>query len=255
MSKGIILPLLASLVAFTACKTSKPVASARAGGQSALHLELRQSKVEGANYLLFLPAGYSASDRKEWPLILFLHGAGERGNDVSKVAVHGPPKVAPNMPDFPFIVLSPQCPDGQIWSKSTLLALLSETQKKYRVDASRIYLTGLSMGGYGTWDLGLSYPEKFAAIAPICGGGEWITILLSSPQKSEALRSLGVWAFHGADDTVVPPSESERMVEKLRKSGVKEAKLTIYPGTGHDSWTATYSNPDFYSWLLQHKRL
>ncbi len=209
------------------------------------------------NYLLFLPKGYEAAKNpqsRRWPLILFLHGAGERGTDIWKVAVHGPPKNVATHPDFPFIVVSPQCPDGQIWSKETLLALLDEVIEKYAVDKQRVYLTGLSMGGYGTWDLGLSGPERFAAMAPICGGGELITLLLSSGQKSTALKSLGIWAFHGAKDPVVPLHESERMIDFVKKAGASEARLTVYPEATHDAWTETYNNPELYEWFLKHRR-
>ncbi len=109
----------------------------------------------------------------------------------------------PHSTDFPFIIVSPQCPEGQIWSKEVLLKLLEEITANHAVDTSRIYLTGLSMGGYGTWDLGLAYPEKFAAIVPICGGGQKISLLLSRRDKGPALKTLGVWAFHGGKDPVV----------------------------------------------------
>jgi predicted peptidase len=186
--------------------------------------------------------------------MLFLHGAGERGTNVWKVATHGPPKNLTDHPDFPFILVSPQCPDGQTWSRDVLLALLDEITRTYRVDTNRVYLTGLSMGGYGTWELGLTHPEKFAAIAPICGGGTFISLLLSSREKADALKTLGVWAFHGAKDPVVPVSESERMVDAARKRGIKEVKLTIYPEAQHDAWTETYRNAGLYKWFLEHER-
>ncbi len=204
------------------------------------------------NYLLFLPKGYEDKGEKKWPLILFLHGAGERGNDIWKVAVHGPPKQATNLVEFPFIVVSPQCPDNQVWKSEELLRLLDDVRGRYAVDPTRVYLTGLSMGGYGTWSLGLTHPEQFAAIAPICGGGEIINVLLAGP-RTKALQTMGIWAFHGAKDSVVPLQESERMVNALGKIGVK-AKLTVYPEADHDSWSETYKNPEFYQWLLQHQR-
>jgi predicted peptidase len=111
------------------------------------------------------------------------------------------------------------------------------------------------MGGYGTWDLGTAYPERFAAIAPVCGGGDFIRVLLATPQKRAALTSLGVWAFHGAKDSVVPLQESERMVSLLKKTGCSDVQLTVYPEANHDSWTETYNNPDFYAWLLKHRRV
>ncbi len=219
----------------------------------------RQFKVEKtqtleARYLLFLPKGFDQKVDKRWPLMLFLHGAGERGTNVWKVATHGPPKHVTSHPDFPFILVSPQCPEGQVWSKDILMALLDEIERQYPVDTTRVYLTGLSMGGYGTWDVGLSYPERFAAIAPICGGGELITPLLASGDQAQALKTLGVWAFHGGKDPVVPTSESERMVAALKRFGVNEVKLTIYPDAGHDAWTETYNNPELYQWLLSHQR-
>jgi predicted peptidase len=212
------------------------------------------TRKEKLNYLLFLPEGYRAKGEQSWPLLVFLHGAGERGSDLKKVAVHGPPMVAPRKKDFPFILVSPQCPEGQIWSRDVLTALVDRVIKDYRVDPSRVYLTGLSMGGYGTWDLGLANPDKFAALVPICGGGNLITALLTSPDKEAALKTLAVWAFHGAKDPVVPVSESERMVAVLKRRGVSEVKLTVYPEASHDAWTETYNNPELYSWLLQHRR-
>jgi predicted peptidase len=208
-----------------------------------------------ADYLLFLPKGYQPKGAQRWPLILFLHGAGERGQDLRKVAVHGPPKIVKQRPDLPFIVVSPQCPDGQSWSDDVVLALLDHVLKKYQVDPARVYLTGLSMGGFGTWSLGVKYPERFAAIAPICGGGDILGVLLSSSkEKSAALKSLGVWAFHGAKDPVVKLEESERMIAALKKAGVKDLELTIYPDAQHDSWTETYNNDKLYQWFLQHER-
>jgi predicted peptidase len=220
--------------------------------QTAKQFKLKKSLT--TDYLLFLPQGYNARERKTWPLILFLHGAGERGSDVSKVATHGPAKYIKAHPDFPFILVSPLCPAGRIWSNDTLLELLDGVSQEYSIDANRIYLTGLSMGGYGTWNLGPAYPEKFAAIAPICGGGEMLSLLLSHSDKPEALNSLGIWAFHGAKDPVVPLAETERMVDLAKKAGVQEVKLTIYPEAQHDSWSETYKNPELYQWLLAHAR-
>ncbi len=232
----------------------EPVYKPNTPMQTPKHLTVRQTREVNLDYLLFLPKGYTERKNERWPLILFLHGAGERGNDIWKVAVHGPPKNVAQHPDFPFIVVSPQCPEGQIWSDESLLVLLDEVFKKYSVDRERVYLTGLSMGGYGTWNLGLKFPERFAAIVPICGGGELITVLLSSGQKASALKSLGIWAFHGAKDPVVPLEESQRMVNLLKKAGVSDVQLTVYPEATHDAWTETYTNPELYQWLLKHKR-
>jgi predicted peptidase len=212
-----------------------------------------------ADYLLFLPKGYEASADKRWPLILFLHGAGERGTNVWQVDIHGPAKYIADHPDFPCLLVAPQCPAYETWSEDTLVALLDEVCAKYKVDPQRVYLTGLSLGGFGTWGLGLSHPERFAAMAPICGGGDIGHVLLAlhgftTPQTKQALKGLPVWAFHGGKDNVVPPAESERMVQALKGLGANEVKLTIYPEATHNSWEQTYSNPEFYQWLLAHKR-
>src|SRR5436190_4387622 len=206
------------------------------------------------NYLLFLPDGYSATSKKRWPLILFLHGMGERGNDPWKVKVHGPPKVAEKMSNFPFVVVSPQCPDGQWWSSEALIALLDDVVDRYKIDTNRIYLTGLSMGGFGAWSLALEYPERFAAVAPICGGGNPRYPMSYDAARKSALKALPFWVFHGDKDTAVTIDESQRMVDALKKFGC-DVKFTIYPGVGHDSWTQTYSNPELYEWFLQHERV
>jgi predicted peptidase len=212
------------------------------------------TKTVKVNYLLFLPRDYASAGAKRWPLILFLHGAGERGSDLQKVAIHGPPKIVEPKSDFQFIVVSPQCPEGETWDNDGLIGLLDEVMAKYRVDPSRVYLTGLSMGGYGTWNLGLAHPDRFAAIAPICGGGETIKVKLATRTKAQAVKSLGIWAFHGAKDPVVSPEESERMVTALQKAGCEDIKLTLYPEASHDSWTETYNNPELYAWFLRHQR-
>ena len=214
-------------------------------GQSEKNFEKTIEKTIQCKYLLFLPEDYGQTDKK-WPLMLFLHGAGERGSNLDLVAKHGPPKIVKEKKDFPFIVVSPQCPSDQWWPDKveTLIHLLDEIVATYDVDEQRVYLTGLSMGGYGTWSLGCAYPDRFAAIAPICGGGRRFF--------ARRLRNTPVWAFHGAKDRVVPPSESEQMVKAINAVGGK-AKLTIYPDAYHDSWTRTYENPELYEWLLKHR--
>jgi len=154
--------------------------------------------------------------------------------------------------------VSPLCPAGQSWSNETLLALLDEITVHYQVDSDRVYLTGLSMGGYGAWSLALAHPERFAAVIPICGGGSMIDPALAAlgytPERKEALKKLPIWVFHGGKDTVIPPSESERMVEAVKHLGSDKVKLTIYPEANHNSWAQTYTNAEVYSWLLEHKR-
>jgi predicted peptidase len=198
-------------------------------------------------YLLFLPQDYGISPDKKWPLILFLHGAGERGDDLELVKIHGIPKIVERRPDFPFVVLSPQCPDEATWwdQQLTLKALLDEIVANYAVDTACIYLTGLSMGGFGTWSMAMAYSKLFAAIAPICGGG--------FPEFASQLKDIPVWAFHGAEDKTVKPEVSQRMVDALRACG-GNVRFTVYPGVGHDSWTQTYDNPELYEWFLQHTR-
>ena len=205
-----------------------------------------------SKYLLFLPAGYAKDTTKKWPLMLFLHGAGERGTNLNLVAVHGPPKLVQERPDFPFIVVSPQCPSGKTWTEEVILSLLDDVIETHRVDVTRIYLTGLSMGGYGTWNMVATHPELFAAVAPICGGGDPIKIALAGSKK-ESIKSLPVWAFHGGKDSVVPLAESERMIKALKDIG-NDAKLTVFPEAGHDSWTEAYNKQELFDWFLQHSR-
>lgn len=232
---------------------SKPT-SPRAGQQTACVLQRKFSRTDRLKYLLFLPQGYDAHSRQHWPLLLFLHGAGERGSNLKLVTKHGPPKVVPHQPGFPFVVVSPQCPARTTWEPEILGALLDEVIVRHRVDRKRVYLTGLSMGGFGAWRLAIAEPQRFAALAPICGGGDVLPIFLAEPARERALRSLPVWAFHGAHDEIVPVSESERMVGALRRAGATDVRLTVYADAGHDSWTETYNNPKLYEWLLSHSR-
>jgi predicted esterase len=196
-------------------------------------------------YLVYLPPEYNSSAETKWPLILFLHGAGERGDSLNMVKRHGPPKLVEEGRDFGFIIISPQCPSKQWWSADLLNRLLDEVITQYRVDEERIYVTGLSMGGFGTWDLASEYPQRFAAIAPICGGGH--------PEQAWNMRHLPVWVFHGAKDEVVSIGLSEIMVQSLKKYNGK-VRYTVYPEAHHDSWTETYNNPELYEWFLQNKR-
>ncbi len=214
--------------------------------QTAQEFEARLTRSVNVQYWLFLPQDYRRNGDQKWPLILFLHGAGERGTDLELVKKHGPPKILEQRRDFPFIVVSPQCPRGEFWSDDALLALLDQVLAQHAVDRKRVYLTGLSMGGYGTWSLAARAPERFAAIAPICGGGMTIW--------GRRLRNTPVWVFHGAQDPLVPLEESERMVEALRRAGNEQVRLMVYPDAGHDSWTETYDNEQLYQWFLSHSR-
>ncbi|HPC95888.1 MAG TPA: prolyl oligopeptidase family serine peptidase [Sedimentisphaerales bacterium] len=219
--------------------------AAMGAGQSEQKLRTEIARKVEIDYLLYLPEGYGEKDQK-WPLMLFLHGAGERGDNLDLVKKHGPAKLVEQGKNYPFIVVSPQCPSGQWWTEKTdaLMALLDEIELNYAVDSCRIYLTGLSMGGFGTWTLACRHPERFAAIAPICGGGEWYL--------ADRLQNVPVWAFHGAQDSVVPLALSQTMVQAVERAG-GSAKLTVYPEANHDSWTATYDNPELYEWFLSHR--
>ena len=179
------------------------------------------------------------------PLILFLHGRGERGADLGLLKRHGLPKRLTAQP-LPCLVLSPQCPGDSWWpyELDALDALLDDALVRYEVDERRVYLTGLSMGGYGAWHWAVRRPESFAALAPVCGGGD--------PARACALKSMPVWAFHGAEDMVVPLEKSEEMVAAVNACG-GNARLTVYPGVGHDSWTRTFENPELYDWLFEQK--
>lgn len=198
------------------------------------------------HYLLFLPKGYDASDKtKQWPLMLFLHGSGERGENLELVKMHGPPKIVEAKPDFEFIVVSPQCPKESRWQADELLQLIDQVSKAHAVDPNRLYVTGLSMGGSGTWQLAAAQPQRFAAIAPICGRAD----LDSAPQ----IKHLPIWVFHGAKDSATSVEHNKAIVAALKAAG-GEPKFTLYPDAGHDSWTETYNNPEFYAWLLTQRK-
>lgn len=205
-------------------------------------------------YLVYVPPGFGTNRNEGWPLMLFLHGSGERGTNPQRTAIHGPLNLVKQGTNFPFIIIAPLCPAGEQWQNDSLLLLLDHVTKKFAVDESRVYLTGLSMGGYGTWNLAFAHPERFAAIAPVCGGGLLLDLIIPSDDTVRKLKALPIWAFHGGKDTVVPVEESEQLVNRLRELGVKNVKLTVYPNAKHNSWTETYNNPELYTWLLGQRR-
>ncbi len=250
MSDAILLTLGLFLVLATALQAADPADPAGPSEQAEQSVTIAVGEGDDAKkvemrYLLFVPKDYD-KDGRAVPLMLFLHGAGERGEDLQLVAKHGPPKIVKTKKDFPFIVVSPQCPRGRFWRKSNLLGLIDHIVATYNVDASRVYVTGLSMGGFGTWVLTADQPQRFAAAVPICGGGD--------PDNAKQLVDVPIWAFHGGKDQVVQLARSEAMVDAIREAGGAKVKLTVYPEAGHDSWTATYDNPEVYKWLLSHKR-
>ncbi len=199
----------------------------------------QKSMVQYTNYLLFVPDVKPTNG--QYPLLLFLHGSGERGNDLNLLKKHGPPSFLDDTTDFPFVVVSPQCPKNRNWDTQNLLTLLDHIESTLPIDKNKIYVTGLSMGGFATWNLAQAAPERFAAIAPICGGGNLERLCI--------MRDVPTWVFHGAKDTAVPFEESDRLVKQLNEYG-SEVKYTLYPDLGHDSWTETYQNQKLYSWLL-----
>jgi predicted peptidase len=198
-------------------------------------------------YLLSKPEGYEAGKEKKWPLVVFLHGSGERGDDLEKVKVHGPPKLIAAGRPFPAVIASLQCPKDELWNPHGVKAVTDHLIKTERIDPARVYLTGLSMGGFGTWETAFEYPDTYAAIAPICGGAgvRWV--------QARRIAHLPAWIFHGDKDGAVPVEFSHKIHDALKKTGAP-VKLTIYPGVGHDSWTATYENPEFWAWLFGQTR-
>ena len=202
-------------------------------------------------YLLYLPDGYYEKIDQRWPLVLFLHGRGERGADLNLLRQYGVPKHVDAGDDLPFIAISPQCPLSHEWPDlvGTLGRLVDEAVTHLPVDPERVYLTGLSMGSRGGWLLAVDKPERFAALALICGR-------IPAPDFLErvgALKDKPIWVFHGAKDPVVPVENSEKIVATLMAAG-GEPKLTIYPEADHDSWTQAYNTPELFPWLLAQRR-
>jgi predicted peptidase len=208
----------------------------------------KDSDGQESRYVLFIPYDYKGD--RPYPLILFLHGAGESGTDGEKPAKVGiGPAIRRQDKTFPFITIFPQVrkrglaawgpdsPDGK-----RALAILEEVEKEFQVDRKRVYLTGLSMGGYGTWTMATRYPDRWAAIAPICGGGD--------PSQAEKIKHLPCWCFHGDQDRAVPVTRSRDMMKALWAAG-GHPNYTEYPGVGHNSWDRAYATADLYDWFLK----
>ncbi len=197
-------------------------------------------------YLKYLPKGYD--ENKKYPLVIFLHGAGERGQDLENVAKHGYMKyVKSESKEYPFIFIAPQCPENKYWGcyAESLIAFLDYIEQSLPVDKDRIYLTGLSMGGTGTWMLAMADPDRFAAIVPVCGSGVcW---------NGGSIAKIPVYAYHGDCDDIVPIYESVTMIRAINKTG-GNAKLKICYGVGHNAWDFAYTDEKLLEWLLkQHK--
>ncbi|MDC0279010.1 alpha/beta hydrolase-fold protein [bacterium] len=201
------------------------------------------------SHLLYLPEGYDENQATKWPLVLFLHGRGESNGPLSLVAKWGPPRFAQEGKSLPFILISPQCPRSGSWSddkrQNQLDQLLKESCDSLNVDTTRIYLTGLSMGGYGSWTMAANHPEQFAAVIPICGGGD--------PSQASKLTKIPIWVFHGDRDNAVPIKKSISMVEAIQKNGGESIRFTTLEHVGHNSWSSAYAMPELVQWMLQHK--
>lgn len=195
-------------------------------------------------FWLYLPGRYAESEEK-LPLIIYLHGSSRRGTEIESVKANGLPPLLDTKDDFEFVVASPQAlakyPWQKCWRPDDLIILLEHLLENCRIDPDRVYLTGLSMGGYGTWATVAKHAERFAAAVPICGGGD--------PEWGKSIGDLPIHAFHGDADFIVPVERSSEMVEAVNNAG-GNAQLTVYPNVGHDSYTRTYANPELYRWLL-----
>jgi predicted peptidase len=217
-------------------------------------------------YQVYVPADFRS--KKSWPVILFLHGAGERGSDgLLQTDVGLPHAIRQNADRFPFVVVIPQCSKETIWGapdmEAQALAALDHSIKEFHGDRSHVYLTGLSMGGFGTWEFAVSNPGRFAALVPICSGvrplKDWpgLRVTLADDAKNadpyaEVARRIGktpVWMFHGDADQAVPVEESRHMAEALKAAGA-EFKYSEYPGVNHNSWDKAYAEPELVPWLL-----
>lgn len=207
------------------------------------------------NYLLYLPPGYAADSTQRWPLILYLHGLGDRGDNIEMVRPYGLAKVVEQKirqgEAFPFIVVSPQNPPTTFWGQhvDALHALLEEISATYAVDRTRQYVTGISDGGFATWGLAITYPDQFAALAPVASGSYSADI----NRQVCALKDAPVWAFHGEKDSLIPVEPAQRLIDTLKACG-GNARLTVFSGLDHVVWDETYTNPELYTWLLAHRR-
>lgn len=243
--------LLTSIVAIACCSILiSPSLAQEAKSESSaagkqVELSLETSDGATVDYLLYLPKNYE--NGKSVPMMLFLHGRGESNGPLSLVSKWGPPKMAASGEDFPFIIVSPQCPREDYWSSDVqvkrLKELLGKIESDYSIDKSKVYLTGLSMGGYGSWRMAAELPGKFAAVVPVCGGGK--------VEFAEKLVDTPIWVFHGDQDGAVPFQKSVEMVDAIKKAGGTSIKFTSLEGIGHNCWSATYATPQVYQWMLK----
>jgi predicted peptidase len=199
------------------------------------------------SYLLHVPVADKDDTRRKHPLILFLHGAGERGSDPMLLKKYGLTSVIDEQQDFPYMVLAPQCPEDGWWSYDAelLISLLDHVIAHQFADERRIYLTGASMGGYGAWELGSLYPQRFAAVVPVCG------VALSEPSLVCGLRDVPVWALHGTADTTVPADQTELMVKTLTKCG-GSPEVSYIEDSGHELGTEAYRDAAIFTWMMRY---
>lgn len=223
-----------------------PLTSTVASGQNPY-----SSQTARLNFLLYVPSTYGKDPLQAWPLILYLHGAGERGDNLDNLKTGGLPKRLEGQTDFPAIVLSPQGNgEYEFWAKdqmvNSLLMLMQEVQSRYSIDPNRIYLTGVSAGGNGTWEIGVRHPDLFAALVPVAG---YFGYPFTVPENICDLKDVPVWAFHGAKDETIPIDAEESLVNALKACG-GNVQFTVYPDDGHGISSKTYATPELYSWLL-----
>lgn len=234
--------ILALFVVLTLASSGLNAAEPAPGKQVEQTLKLPDGK--SISYLLYLPRDYTG-EGKNWPLMLFLHGRGESNGPLSVVRKWGPPKRLDLGEHLSYIVVSPQCPRESFWSRedqqALLLQLLDHLAGSLKVDSDRVYLTGLSMGGFGSWRLAADHPGRFAAVVPVCGAGD--------PADGEKLKNLPIWVWHGTEDRAVPYAKSVEMVEAIKAAGGTNVLFTTLHHIGHVSWEAAYTAPDLYDWL------
>ena len=258
-----------------AVRATKANGAAPGAGTAAAEgrFEARETEIEGRTYRwqVFVPGAVLAGADPHPPVVLFLHGAGQRGSDGERQTEIGLPAVLRERPDFPAVVVMPQSPRSAWWGTPRIerlaLAALDQAVAEFDGDPDRIYLTGLSLGGYGTWAFAYRDPDRFAALVPVCGGVTARNSRLPTPawhpgavrpddpwgEAARVLAGLPVWIFHGDRDRRIPVSESRRMAQALREAG-GDPRYTEYPGVGHDSWTPAYREEGLYDWLFAQRR-
>jgi pimeloyl-ACP methyl ester carboxylesterase len=211
----------------------------------------RNSRDTSYQYLSYVPTGYDEDTSTPWPLIIYLHGGSSRGSDIKKLYANGIPDQIYRGREFPFVIVAPQCPKHLRWSTDNWFDnLYAEITSRYRIDTNRIYLTGISLGGSGTWYLAIKYPNRFAAIAPMSGftsDNDFID------KNVENLAHVPIWAFHGANDLVVPVEETQRLVQRLQGMN-EDLKITIEPDIGHGIDWSVYPKEELYDWFLTHDK-